>query len=254
MFFRKRRAHKRELEKLNTQMLSVSPIEEKIKELREKAEDRRYMSYVNGEQGTKNALIEPFLRALGFDPSDARAVRLEYQIGSGRVDYALFLPEQPGPVFLVEAKKHGKNLSKYGKRFFKQIGKYFNGAPPARLILLTNGKELRFYANDFDSSITGSGHKLSERPFLRINILSPRANYIHDLECFCSDNFKPEEAPHYSEKLKMEALGHIKQALQAGDDPSLLSGIRSCVGLTADVIDDATLSEIIRRTSPKRRK
>lgn len=44
------------------------------------------------EEDVKKAVIEPILRALGWDTADLRSIKSEYAAGPGRVDYALPMP------------------------------------------------------------------------------------------------------------------------------------------------------------------
>ena len=64
-----------------------------------------------GEENTKHALIEPVLRALGWDLEDLDEVRCEYKLkqADNPVDYALFV--HGGLRLFVEAKALGENLS-----------------------------------------------------------------------------------------------------------------------------------------------
>ena len=79
-----------------------------MSELVEFAHDKKELVELckNNEQQTKNSLVEPYIRLLGFDTSDARAVRVEYQTATvraaDRVDYALMVEERP--IVFVEAK------------------------------------------------------------------------------------------------------------------------------------------------------
>src|SRR6185503_1994408 len=62
------------------------------------------------EQATKATLIQPILRALGWDVEDLEDIQLEYKRKPGNkpVDYALMLLR--APCAFVEAKGLGENL------------------------------------------------------------------------------------------------------------------------------------------------
>jgi hypothetical protein len=94
-----------------------------------------------GEENTKHALIEPVLRALGWDVEDLDEVRCEYKLkqADNPVDYALFV--HGGLRLLVEAKALGENLSKYAH----QIMGYAGVAGIVEWIVLTDGNEYRIY-------------------------------------------------------------------------------------------------------------
>ena len=69
-------------------------------------------SLQDNETRTRTALIDPLLRALGWDVSDPALVTPEYNVGSRRPDYAL-LNDNAGPCALLEAKKLGEPLGNH---------------------------------------------------------------------------------------------------------------------------------------------
>ena len=62
------------------------------------------------ELRTRTALIDPLLRALGWDVSDPTLVTPEYSVRGSRADYALLRPDAR-PAATVEAKKLGEVLT-----------------------------------------------------------------------------------------------------------------------------------------------
>ena len=64
------------------------------------------------ETRTRMALIDPLLRALGWDVSDPKVVAPEYKVGGGLADYAL-LRADGRPAATLEAKKLGETLSSH---------------------------------------------------------------------------------------------------------------------------------------------
>ena len=70
----------------------------------------RYKSRSLNEQNTKATLIDPVLRALGWDLEDLESVQREYRARkrANPVDYALFSGREP--VLFVEAKALGQDL------------------------------------------------------------------------------------------------------------------------------------------------
>ena len=78
-----------------------------IKKLQDMIETHR--SYLSGhETRTRQVLIDPLLRELGWDVSDPDAVELEYWVKQQRADYALMSNAQP--VAVIEAKRLGSDL------------------------------------------------------------------------------------------------------------------------------------------------
>lgn len=95
-----------------------------------------------GEQNTKATLIEPMLRALGWDPEDIDEVRREFkaQKQDKPVDYALLSGGKP--VLFVEAKGLGTNLDDRGCA--NQIMTYATIAGVA-WVVLTDGNRYDVY-------------------------------------------------------------------------------------------------------------
>ena len=78
-----------------------------IKKLQDMIEAHRdYLS--RHETRTRQVLIDPLLRELGWDVSDPAAVQLEYRVGQQWADYALMSDSQP--VAVIEAKRLGRGL------------------------------------------------------------------------------------------------------------------------------------------------
>jgi hypothetical protein len=94
-----------------------------------------------GEENTKHALIEPILRALGWDVEDLDEVRCEYKLkqGDNPVDYALFV--HGNLRLFVEAKALGENLD----HMAGQIMGYAGVAGVVEWIVLTDGNDYRIY-------------------------------------------------------------------------------------------------------------
>ena len=86
----------------------IEPIVSEITNLSSRiAQNRSAVSA--SETATRNQLIEPLMRVLGWDASDPNLVTPEYSAGHGRVDYALM--ENGKPIVLIEAKKLGTKLT-----------------------------------------------------------------------------------------------------------------------------------------------
>ena len=77
---------------------------EKLRERMETHQDKLRQS----EALTRNALVDPLLRALGWDTEDPALAMPEYRLGSGFADYALLNGGKP--VIVIEAKKLGTPL------------------------------------------------------------------------------------------------------------------------------------------------
>ena len=64
------------------------------------------------ETRTRMALIDPLLKALGWNPADPGMVTPEYKVSGGWADYALLRPDGR-PAATVEAKKLGDSLASH---------------------------------------------------------------------------------------------------------------------------------------------
>jgi len=94
------------------------------------------------EENTKRTLVEPTLRALGWDIEDVEEVRGEFKRKKSDkpVDYALLLLRTPR--LFVEVKALGENLSE--RRWANQIMGYASVAG-VEWVILTNGDEYQIY-------------------------------------------------------------------------------------------------------------
>lgn len=101
-----------------------------------------YREKDTNEQNTKTALIDPILRALGWDVGDLEEVFQEYKRKpkDKPVDYALLLLRTPK--LFVEAKALGQNLD--DRKWANQIMGYA-GVAGVAWVVLTDGDEYRIY-------------------------------------------------------------------------------------------------------------
>jgi hypothetical protein len=116
----------------------VAELEQVLGQVRERIV--RYRDGGIGEQDTKAALIDPVLRALGWDVEDLEEVQREYRLkgGDNPVDYALSILRTPR--LFVEAKALGGNLN--DRRWANQI-MGFAAVAGVEWVVLTNGDEYR---------------------------------------------------------------------------------------------------------------
>ena len=123
-------------------------LERTVRELKARAIAHR--DYIQGhETRTRVLLIDPLLRALGWDPENPDEVRLEYKLTAGQPDYALMKGGRP--VAVIEAKKLGTRLS---QRSPGQVIKYTadHGFSDGQMVAFTNGALWVFFraSNDWD--------------------------------------------------------------------------------------------------------
>ena len=91
------------------------------------------------ETRTRQVLIDPLLRKLGWDVSNPNVVQLEYRVGELRADYALMAKGQP--VAVIEAKSLGSNLKD------RDMGQAFGYASMASIsyAIVTDGDKWEMY-------------------------------------------------------------------------------------------------------------
>jgi hypothetical protein len=118
----------------------MSDLDDTLAQVRQRLE--RYRGQTLGEQNTKSVLIDPLLRALGWDVEDFEEVHREYKPKptDNPVDYALFILRTPR--LFVEAKALGGNLN--DRKWANQIMGYA-AVIGVEWVVLTNGDEYRIY-------------------------------------------------------------------------------------------------------------
>lgn len=151
-------------------------------------------SQIFTEEATKTSIIMPFFQMLGYDVFNPDEFIPEFTADVGikkgeKVDYAIKIDGEP--VILIEAKSINENLSKHDSQLFR----YF-GTSNAKFAILTNGIMYRFYT-DLDEQ-----NKMDETPFLEINILDIKENYVTELKKFNKDNFDVANIFNTAEELK----------------------------------------------------
>ncbi len=101
---------------------------------------KTHRGYLSGDETrTRQVLIDPLLRELGWEVSDPDMVELEYKVGQQRADYALI--SNGRRVALVEAKRLGNDLE------YDEIMQVLNYANRDGIdyIIVTNGDRWEMY-------------------------------------------------------------------------------------------------------------
>lgn len=133
------------------------------------------IGHLETEEATKNALVLPFIAALGYNIFDPTEVKPELTADVGvkkgeKVDYAIL--REGKPVILFECKPARADL---GDAHKSQLYRYFS-VTPARIGILTNGVIYEFYS-DLDEP-----NKLDQKPFLVLDMLDLQASTIAELK------------------------------------------------------------------------
>lgn len=182
----------------------LRPLAERIPGLQE---------HVKTEEATKNAFIMPFIGALGYNVFDPTEVVPEFTADLGtkkgeKVDYAVMRDGQP--IILIECKSCTARL---GDAEHSQLHRYF-GVVNARICILTNGIEYKFYS-DIDKP-----NVMDSKPFLELNMLDLREHQVDGLKRLTREGFNLEEAVSAASKLKYnrEIKRILAEQLQEPDE------------------------------------
>ena len=99
----------------------------------------------NSELQTRNVLIDPVLRALGWNINDPAMVRIEQNLNEGRADYALFDTATGQLLIIVEAKRLGDQ--KLEQHIPQAAGYAKDEGSASRYSVITNGNMWRVFEN-----------------------------------------------------------------------------------------------------------
>lgn len=151
------------------------------------------------EEAAKNALVMPFIRALGYDVFNPSEVVPEFTCDVGikkgeKVDYAIYAG---GAIsLLIECKPVSGELR---IEHASQLYRYFS-ATDARLAILTNGVIYKFFC-DHDAP-----NKMDDKPFFTFDLENVRKSDIKTLTAFSKDSFNVEQIISEAGKLKSQTL------------------------------------------------
>lgn len=168
------------------------------------AQAKEHLPRIQTEEATKNALVMPFIRALGYDPFNLNEVNPELVADVGikkgeKVDYAIMLDGKP--VILFECKVAGTSLADVHA---SQLYRYFS-VTDARFAVLTNGVDYWFYT-DLDAQ-----NRMDSKPFLIFNLFDLRESILEELKKFQKGAFDVEQIMSTASQLKY--TNAIKQVL-----------------------------------------
>lgn len=142
----------------------------------------KQVSYVQTEEATKNAMVMPFIGALGYNVFDPTEVTPELHADVGlkkgeKVDYAIL--KDGKPIILFECKWHGADLN---KEHASQLYRYFS-VTEARFGVLTNGLVYRFYT-DLEAP-----NRMDAKPFFEFNMGDYGDHDVEELKKFSKSSY-----------------------------------------------------------------
>lgn len=150
---------------------------------------------IQTEEATKNALIMPFIAALGYDVFDPSEVTPELVADVGikkgeKVDYAIL--QNGKPIMLFECKAKSARLE---NEHASQLHRYFH-VTSARFGVLTNGVNYRFFT-DLEQP-----NKMDSAPFLELDMLNLKDQDVDEVRKFAKTYFSEHEILASASNLK----------------------------------------------------
>jgi hypothetical protein len=175
-------------------------MQEKLKQIAKTYEQSK--DIIQTEEATKNALIMPFIAALGFNVFNPMEVVPEIVADIGekkgeKIDYAL--KSEDKVLMLVECKKIGTPLK---AKNVSQVFRYFGALRTkmdVKVAILTNGVEYQFFSD------LEHGNILDHSPFFTFNILEFDDQKVLDLQKFSKTQFDADSIQSRAEELKRRA-------------------------------------------------
>ena len=185
------------------------------------------IDHLNTEEATKNALVMPFIQALGYDVFNPREVVPEFTADLGikkgeKIDYAVKHDDEI--VALVECKTAGVDLNDAN---MNQLLRYFH-ATKARIAVLTNGVRYRFYS-DLETP-----NRMDTRPFLELDLTDLRDEHVREVERMCKGTFD------------------LDRMLDAAGDLKALRELKKAVGAQFEEPDEEFVKLLFREVNPGR--
>ena len=172
--------------------------------------------YIRGEESTKDALIRPMIRALGYDTSNPAEVSSEFTADFGtrqheKVDFAILAGGRP--VILIECKTISSRL---GNNEIAQLFRYFS-ATDASFAILTNGVRWRFFTD------LQTPNRMDTEPFLDVNLEHLDGFHLAELMRFARDNFDEQAIRANAEETRVkDALLHAIDSELSSPSPEFV--------------------------------
>ncbi len=166
---------------------------DKIREISQKIP--KINDLLTTEEATKNALVMPFISALGYNVFDPTEVIPEFTADIGikkgeKVDYVI--KKEDETIMLIECKCCQNDLNGVHA---SQLHRYFH-TTSARFAILTNGIIYKFYT-DLEES-----NKMDSNPFFIFNLLDFKDHQIIELKKFTKSSFSLETILNSASTLK----------------------------------------------------
>ena len=154
---------------------------------------------IKTEEGTKNALVMPFINALGYNVFDPTEVTPELTADFGtkkgeKVDYAILRDTKP--IILFECKAFNADLKSVHA---SQLYRYFS-VTSVRFGVLTNGVEYRFFSDLIKPNT------MDENPFFVFSLDELKESAVEELKKFTKAAFDEQSILTAASELKIKNL------------------------------------------------
>jgi hypothetical protein len=139
---------------------------------------QKAIDFSNNETKTRDYLIEPFFKILGFNEMDDYAHEFSIKFPDGNLKYLDMAITLSGkqPSILVECKKANTNLL---SSHYQQLSSYYKYHKESKIGILTNGIQYKFYARSLkDKNI------LHENSFFEFDITDFTLSDLEELAAF----------------------------------------------------------------------
>ena len=177
---------------------------DQVKELSDKVSE--LIEHVEIEEATKNALIMPFIRALGYDVFNPKEVKPEYTCDFAekqgkKVDYAIIKDGKPFMLFECKAAHVPLN-----NNYASQLHHYFADTD-AKCAVLTNGVIYKFYTDIEKPNV------MDTKPFLEFDMHDIDYTLVKELEAYGKDSSVGTEELHKRAK-KLKYSKQVKEIFE----------------------------------------
>lgn len=172
---------------------------DKLREISARIPKLKQDGLIKTEEGTKNALVMPFINALGYNVFDPTEVTPELVADVGtkkgeKVDYAILRDKKP--IMLFECKWVGANLNEV---HMSQLYRYFS-VTDARFGILTDGVFYRFYTD------LNEPNRMDENPFFIFDMNEIKEQQVEELKKFTKSAFDEDRIITTASELKYKGL------------------------------------------------
>ena len=172
---------------------------EELRKLSERALDLENQEHLTrlSERDTERHLIEPFIKALGYNLFDLNEVETQpstpFATRSVKCDYAI--KKNSARIILIEAKKPRLKLGNPD-----QLSDYFGQESEVWLGVFTNGIEYRFYSGNSPNNIK----RMDQQQFLTLDLLNFDEEIAETVSKFAKARFDPNEVRELARERKFQ--------------------------------------------------